>query len=315
MSNDAFPGPRRGVAVLTALLAALLHGCDNRPAENPTRGRVTVAVCEEVLPLLRAEEAKFEELYPEASVELVPVSAREAIARLFADSVKVIVSSRALNAEERAAQAAAKLEVREIPVALDALAVIVNAANPVEQLSLPAADSVFSGALRDWALLGWRGAPAAIRPVIPDRNMASHEVFLERALPGRAWSPRAAVASSSPAMIDSVAADPAAIGIVGLNWVRNPHSRIRILALSDPAAPESLGIAGKHFAPHQAYVYKRYYPIVRTVYLYVTPDSYGVSSGFTSFITSAPGQKIVQDQGLVPATMPVRIVELRNENL
>ena len=115
-------------------------------------------------------------------------------------------------------------------------------------------------------------------------------------------------------MIEAVANDPSAIGIVGLNWLRAAGGRVRALDLSDPSAPDSLG-GGKFFSPHQAYVYKGFYPIIRNVYLLITPDSYGVSTGFTSFLTSAPGQKIVQNQGLVPATMPVRLVQLRNDAL
>ncbi|HMD14487.1 MAG TPA: phosphate ABC transporter substrate-binding protein, PhoT family, partial [Bacteroidota bacterium] len=65
--------------------------------------------------------------------------------------------------------------------------------------------------------------------------------------------------------------------------------------------------------PVQAYLYKGYYPITRGVNIYSKADSYSVATGFTAFITSAPGQKIVLNSGLVPVTMPVRIVELTNK--
>jgi phosphate transport system substrate-binding protein len=313
------------IAALAAGILALLagaQGCAGREPDTPTKGQATVAVCEEVLPLIREEEARFEELYPEARVDLRPVTAREAIAALFnsgmagTDSVKVIVSSRPMNAEETAARGAAKLEVTEFRVAVDALAVIVNVANDVTRLTLPQLDSIFTGKVMDWGLLGWRNSPGRIAVCLPDRNMASYEVFLERVLgAGGAFTAPERTAASSAEMLSAVAGEPAAIGFVGLNWVKDPPAGVRVIELSDPGAPDSLGIAGKYFSPHQAYVYKGFYPIVRNVYIYLTPDSYGVSSGFTSFITSAAGQKIVQNQGLVPATMPVRLVELRNESL
>lgn len=311
-------------ALIVPLLAAALAtvsafpGCSGKESDTPTKGHTTVAVCEEVLPLMREEEARFEELYPDARVDLRPQSAREAIAALFnrgTDSVAVVVSSRALNAEETAARKAANLEVTEFRIAIDALAIIVNTANDVTGLTVPQLDSIFTGRVMDWGLLGWKKSPGKIAVCVPDRNMASYEVFSARVLGGREFVSPAAVAAKSPDMIAAVARDPAAIGIVGLNWMKSPPAGVRIIDLSDPAAPESLGIAGKYFSPHQAYVYKGFYPLVRNVYIYITPDSYGVSSGFTSFITSAAGQKIVQNQGLVPATMPVRLVELRNDNL
>lgn len=307
---------RAAAGLLVALLPALIApGCDAKKADTPTSGQVSVAVCEEVLPLIREEEARFEELYPEARVDLRPGPAREVIAALFNDSVKMIISARALNDEERAARKASGLEVREIAIAMDGLAVIVNADNDVTRLTLPQLDSIFSGRIMDWGILGWRGGRGTISTCVPDRNSAAHEIFSAKVLNGRGFPARSRVTVSSPEMIAAVGADPSAVGIVGLNWMRNPPAGVRIVDLSDPSAPDSLGIAGKYFSPHQAYLYKQFYPLVRIVYIYVTPDSYGVSTGFTSFITSVAGQKIVQNQGLVPATMPVRLVELRNDVL
>ncbi|HLF13289.1 MAG TPA: substrate-binding domain-containing protein, partial [Bacteroidota bacterium] len=238
-----------------------------------------------------------------------------AIAELFNDSVKMIVSARALNGGERAAQKALHVEVTEFRIAMDALAVIVNEANDVTRLTLTQLDSIFTGGVMDWGLLGWRGSAGKISVFLPDRNMAAYEVFASRVLGGRAYTTAAGIVTSSPGMIAAVEKEASAVGIVGLNWLRNTTARIRILELMDPAAPDSLEIGGKYFSPHQAYIYKQFYPLARNVYIYSTPDSYGVSSGFTSFITSAAGQKIVQSQGLVPATMPVRLVELRNNGI
>lgn len=310
------PTVRNATALAAAVVASIIApGCQERTGDTPTKGRVAVAVCEEVLPLVREEEARFEELYPEARVDLRPRSAREAIAELFNDSVKVIVSSRGLNAEETAARKALGLEITEFRIAIDALTIVVNPANDVTRLTLPQLDSIFTGKVMDWGLLGWPGAPGKVALCIPDRNNASHEIFAGRVLRGGAYAQPAVVAVTSQEMIAAVEKDPSAIGIAGLNWMRDAGARVRMVDLSDPSAPDSLGIRGKYFSPHQAYVYKGFYPIVRNVYIYVTPDSYGVSSGFTAFITSAAGQKIVQNQGLVPATMPVRLVELRNQAL
>jgi phosphate transport system substrate-binding protein len=315
MKPKTMPGNRpAAAAAVFAAAAILLSGCSERKSDTPTKGHAAVAVSEEVLPLIREEEARFEELYPEAMVDLRARSAREAIAELFNDSVKVIVSTRELNAEEAAAQKSLNLEITDFTVALDAVVVIVNPANDVSKLTLPQLDSVFSGALMDWGLLGWKGAAGKIALCVPDRNMSANALFSTRVLRGGGFARGAAVVGSSPAMIDAVAKDPSAIGIVGLNWMRDAGTKVRALELADPAAPDSLE-GGKYFSPHQAYVYKRFYPLVRRVHIYITPDSYGVSSGFTSFITSAAGQKVVQNQGLVPATMPVRLVELHKEAL
>jgi len=303
-----------GAICLVAVFLAT-GGCNDRPAETPTRGSASVAVSEEVLPLIREAEKQFEESYPDAKIDLRVRLDREAIAELFNDSVKMIVTARALNDEERSVQKKFNIEVNEFRIALGAVAFIVNEANTVTRLTLPGADSVLTGAVMDWGLLGWGKAPGKISLYLPDKNSASYEVVGALLPAGKVYAPAERTCATSGELISAVGSDPSGFGIVSLNWMRGDHPGVRILELSDPSAPDSLGIAGKYFSPHQAYLFKGYYPVVRSVYIYSTPDSYGVTTGFTSFLTSVAGQKIVQSQGLVPATMPVRLVQLRNDQL
>lgn len=303
------------IAAVFLVAAALLSGGCGEPAQTPTKGQVTVVVSEEILPLIREEETVFEDLYRDARVDLRPATAREAIADLFNDSVSVIISARPLNGEEKEAARIQEIELSEFRFARDAVAVIVNNSNSVTKLTLSGLDSVFSGLTKDWGILGWRGAAGRISVYLPDRNLASYEVFAGAVLGGKKYTTPDSILLSSPDMIGAVEKNPLAIGIVGMNWMRENKGRVRILELTNPAAPDSLGIAGKFIFPHQAYVYNGFYPVVRDIFIYSTPDSYGVSSGFISFLTSAAGQRIVVNQGLVPATMPVRLVELKKENM
>src|ERR1051326_4041002 len=84
---------------LTPGLALASLACQPERKETPTKGHAIVITSESVSPLIDSEKAKFEELYPDAKVTLEIAHAREAIARLFNDTIKVIISSRALNAQ------------------------------------------------------------------------------------------------------------------------------------------------------------------------------------------------------------------------
>jgi len=54
----------------------------------------------------------------------------------------------------------------------------------------------------------------------------------------------------------------------------------------------------------------------REVYILSKEAYTGLGTGFTAFVASERGQRIVLKFGLVPATMPVRLVELiENEDL
>jgi phosphate transport system substrate-binding protein len=39
----------------------------------------------------------------------------------------------------------------------------------------------------------------------------------------------------------------------------------------------------------------------------------GLGSGFVSFVSGEKGQRIILKSGLVPATMPIRIIQVKNE--
>ncbi|MBI4549288.1 MAG: substrate-binding domain-containing protein [Ignavibacteriae bacterium] len=291
-----------------------IAGCQKEPIETPTKGYLKVIVSESVEPLLRQEEQKFEELYPNAHVDLEVALAREAIARLFNDTIQVIVSSRPLNDEERDVAKQAKLSFVEYKIAVDGIAIIVNKENPVTQLRMTELESVLAGSITRWNSVGWKGSFASIDLCLPGRNSGTYEIVRRKVLHGKNFVTPSKVVNSTVDIIQFVSENSSAIGFISSNWLNEKKDEVRVLELGDQSAPDSLG-GGQYFAPYQAYVYLRYYPLTREICIYSKADNYGVGAGFISFITSATGQKIVQSSGLVPATMPVRIIETTRRSL
>jgi len=215
-----------------------------------------------------------------------------------------------LNSEERTVAEQLKLSLGEYKIAIDGIAIIVNHENPITQLRTTQIDSILKGKITVWNVLGWSQSDAAIEIFLPSRNSGTFDIITTKVLYGGEISSPVKVPASSMEMIQGVAQNVHSIGIVGLNWLLQNKEKVKVLELSDPNAPDSLKIEGQYFEPHQAHLYRKFYPLTRDVYIYTRVDRYGVGAGFISFITSAPGQKIVQNSGLVPATMPVRLVQL-----
>ncbi len=304
----------RGFTCAAALAVfALAAGCQQEVKESPTKGTVEIPVAESVAPLLQQERQTFQELYPDAHVDLKVTSSRQALAWLFYDSAKMIISARALNREEREAARQARLNLTEYRIAIDAVGMIVNAANPVAELRTTQLDSVLDGTVKSWSGVGGKRTP--IELCLPSRNSANYETVAMKVLHGKSIASPAALVHTSQEMLAFVAHHPNAIGMVGMNWLGEKNDTVRALKLCDPQAPDSLDIKGQYFAPLQAHVYRGFYPLTRDVMIYLRTDRYDVTAGFTSFLTSATGQKIVLSSGLVPATMPVRLVELTNKGI
>ncbi len=67
------------------------------------------------------------------------------------------------------------------------------------------------------------------------------------------------------------------------------------------------------YQPYQAFIAQKQYPLLRDVIMISREARAGLASGFMAFIASDKGQRIVLTSGLVPATMPIRIVEVNHE--
>lgn len=305
----------------TALLAAaVLAGCQGARDEASTvRGSAAVQVDESLEPVLRLAVDDFQRSYPDAKIAFSTAHAREAVVNFLNDSVRVIVLGRELNKEERAfidARAGKKdaIDAAEWRVALDAVAVIVHKENPATRLRTGELDSIFSGYTRVWPSADRKRVP--VEPVVPDVNSSVNEVFRNRVMAGRPFASSVTVLPESRRVIDEVAGVRGAIGIVGLSSLRGRDHEVSVVSVSDPSArPDTLLVPGQYFSPAQAHVFHGYYPITRPVMIYRREFRTDVGYGLISYITSPPGQKIFLNNGLVPQTQPVRIVELTSEQV
>ena len=295
------------------LITVFTLGCLKERTETPTKGYLQVVASEAIQPMLKEQESRFEELYVNAKIDIQYTTAREAVTRIFNDTIKMIVTSRPLNKEEREVAKRTNLQLAEYKIAVDGIAIIVNQQNRVSQLRTTQLDSIYRGLITNWGDLG--SDKSEIEICLPDRNTGTFEVIGLKILAGRTFTQPVKVVSTSSEMIEFVSNRSGGIGMVSIDWLRSKNENIKILELSDPNAPDSLDISGQYFTPHQAHVYRGYYPLTSEIYIYSKADMYSVAAGFITFIASVPGQKIVLDNGLVPATMPVRLVELTNRSL
>jgi phosphate transport system substrate-binding protein len=117
-------------------------------------------------------------------------------------------------------------------------------------------------------------------------------------------------------VVDFVAQTPEALGIIGVNWVSNERdtiyrgflNKVRIMAVSRDA----VATVDNSFQPYQAYLATEQYPLRRDVYVLLTDPRHGLAAGFTSFLASDRGQRIILKAGILPATQPLRIIQIVN---
>jgi phosphate transport system substrate-binding protein len=261
---------------------------------------------------MQHEIREFTSLYTDAIISLREEEARALIADFAADSVRTIVCARELNGEERGALAAAKVSIQEYLVARSAVAVIAHRGVPVTQLRVGELDTIFSGGVTHWP--GKRGM--MIELAVGGLNSSVNEVFRQSILKGGGFDPASKSFSGSRELRSYVSGTPGAVGILGLNWLTGNEAGVKVVELATSAIrPDSTYAPGAYYSPHPAYIYQGYYPVIAPVYVYTRNIEQDVSMGFIAYLTSAAGQKVFQNDGLVPATMPVRLVHLTSQQV
>lgn len=297
-----------------ALAGLLIAGCTNEPGSKTlTKGSLKIECDEAVAPVVQREIEDFQKQYTDAHISMRSVEAREAVSDFANDSVQVIVCARPFNKEERDALTAAKIVFQEYRVAMSAVAVIVNPAQPLDHLRVSELDSILTGSITRW---NTKGSRQVIDLAIGGVNSSTNEVVKTTVLKGKPFALSATPYASSKELVDYVRRTPGALGIVGLNWLQGVGQEVTPVGLGTPGfSPDSTEAPGQYYKPVQAYVFQQYYPITTPVYIYSRETSVDVGLGFVSYVSSAAGQKIFLNDGLVPVTMPVRLVHLTSEQV
>jgi phosphate transport system substrate-binding protein len=76
---------------------------------------------------------------------------------------------------------------------------------------------------------------------------------------------------------------------------------------------QTIATADNSYQPFQAYIATGQYPFTRYIYAIVTEPRAGLGSGFTSFVASDKGQRIILKTGILPITEPMRLVKIVKE--
>jgi phosphate transport system substrate-binding protein len=297
-------------------LVVLIFGCESENKESPTKGRLNAVAADGYLQLSLEEANTFLQLYKETEITITTSSTREAIVDLINGDTPLIITDRILNDEEKQAADTGKLVLRQVLVATDALVVLVHKNNSLQNISLGNMTKIVTGELRRWKDLPGADLRGDIQFVTTGQNSGSYELIQNHLLSTNLKIVPAITAVDQAQIMDYVANHTGAIGIVSAaSFHRQPTAAdpdvVRTLSFT------SIDSTGKNveYGPHPAYIHLGLYPLHYPVYVIFNVEKSQLAAGFCAFITSAPGQKIILNWGLVPATMPIRLVQLNKEDL
>lgn len=302
-------------------MLALLSACQGKPKDSRTdtytSGVIAIAADESFRPIVQEEIDVFEGLTPLAGIVPRYVTEVEAVNLLLKDSLRLAITSRRLTPEEMNSFNSRKFFPQEIKIAIDGLALITNPNNPDSLITVNELRSILTGETKRWKELYPSSRLGDIRLVFDNKNSSTVRFAADSICKGAPLSSDLKALKTNREVIDYVAQTPDAIGIIGVNWLsdRNDSTglsfscEVRLMSVS--AAAEAT--PQNSFKPYQAYLYYGDYPLTRSIYALLNDPRSALPWGFASFLASDRGQRIILKSGLVPATQPVRVVNVKDE--
>ena len=247
----------------------------------------TIKGSDTVLPLAQKEAEEYLKTNKSAKVTVTGGGSGVGISALLDGLTEIAMSSRKIKFDEKSKFQQAGKTVVEKTIAYDALAVIVNPANKVSQLTREQLEGIYTGKIKNWKEVG--GDDMAIVVYCRETSSGTYEFFKEHILKNKNYMSSVLSMPATGAIMQSVSQTKGAIGYVGLAY------------LSDKVKALKVSYDGKNFvAPSVETAKNKTYPVVRPLFFYYEKKSETKVSPFINYVLSAAGQKIVKDEGYVP---------------
>jgi phosphate transport system substrate-binding protein len=317
----------RPAAAISLLLLLVVTGCgrggSGKPAKNEdscSGGEIFVAVDQSLQPVMEREVYTFGKIYKYTKVNAGYTTEAEAVNLLMTDSARIIVIPRQLTAEEHKFFTDKQLNPRTTHIAWDGVAVLLNNQNPDTNFNFSVMQAILSGKITRWNKIpGAKNRTDAPISIVVDNNNSSIVKYLQDSLLHSPQLPAnyAAVNADPGKVIDFVAANKNAIGLVGLAWVsdENDSTTNSFLGKVRVAGVTNREDGAEFYKPYLAYLYKNYYPLRRKVYVINPEGRAGLGTCLASYIAGPDGQRILNMSDILPAISPIRLVEMRKEPL
>lgn len=247
----------------------------------------TIKGSDTVLPLSQKEAETYLKINKGASVTVTGGGSGVGITALIDGTTDIAQSSRKIKFDEKKKIEAKGSKVKEVILAYDALAFVVNTGNKVSNLTREQLEGIFTGKITNWKEVG--GADLKIIPIARETSSGTYTFVKEEVLKNKDYVSGIMSVPATGTIIETVKKTPGAIGYVGLAYLDKNTKAIKVSFE-----------AGKPFVePSVANAKNETYPVVRPLIYYYTENKEAAVKPFVDYVLSAAGQKIVSDIGFI----------------
>ncbi|GHT74582.1 phosphate ABC transporter substrate-binding protein [Bacteroidia bacterium] len=240
-----------------------------------------------VLPLSQKEAENYMKAHSSQAITVTGGGSGVGLSALIEGTTDIAQSSRKIKFDEKQKIQESGKTVKEVIIAYDALAVIINPANKVTKLTREQLEGIFTGKITNWKEVG--GEDVKIIPYSRETSSGTYEFFKEHVLKNKNYKSGIMSMPATGAIVQSVSQTKGAIGYVGLAYL---NKEVKAIHVSNDK--------GKNYvAPSVATAKDGTYPIVRPLYYYYVTKSEKLVRPFIDYVLSPAGQKTVAEVGFI----------------
>ncbi len=276
----------------------MFAGCGENIDPNEPQGFIQAKGSDTMVNAIQMVSEEFMKEYPHIFIAVTGGGSGVGIASLINKTCDVATASREMKPKEIEIANQHGVHPREIVVAFDGVAVIVNKNNPVDKLTLEDLHNIFTGKATNWKQFG--GKNLHIVTLSREVSSGTHMYFKEEVIQlgkkdsKEEFSKETLLLTSSQAIVEEVAGNEEAIGYLGMGYLSDRTKALRIAK------------SGEAYPPTIENVLQKTYPLSRGLYAYTDGEPEGVVKRFIDFTLSPAGQRQFIETGFVPArTSPV----------
>lgn len=319
------------IALALAAVASMASSCDrHKPTDSSTSG-ITTLICDATIQNIISQEVDvFEFTYPKASIMTWYTDEHSAIDSLVTMKSSLIITARQLTDKQKEYLKTQNRNVRTQQIAVDAIAIIVNTANNIDELSIGELREIMTGKAQRWDDV-FPSKLGKIQVVFDHAGSSTVKYVTDSILRGEKFTDEVYACQNCQEVFKEVEKRKNSIGVIGVSWItadlesadtdrRTMQQKVADLQKNDTSAidftnrikvlkirRDNCPIAYK---PYQLYIYEGNYPLYRSIYVTTTAPNGSLAHGFYSFLTGFIGQKIILGTGVMPAVVHPRMVSL-----
>ena len=321
-------------AFLLLSLLTLAVSCGGGTATNSSTKGVASIICDVSFQNILDEEIEvFEYTYRDANILARYLTDAEALDSLLKKKVDLIITARDLTDEQRDILKKQGRAHRSRMIAVDAVAIIVNPKNDINQLSEEELGEIFTGKYRKWnEVTPTQALRGQDIQVVFDRSGSGVVHYIQdKFLNGGDFGMQVYAQGSPEEVFKLVEKNINAIGFIGVSWItadmkgRATSIDERVEQLKNSSDVSAIDFTDRikvmpvraddqlqPRAPYQYYINNGEYPLVRKIFAIDASAAGTLDHGFYSFLTGVIGQKIILQTGVLPGAEPVRMVDVSN---